>query len=155
MKGTVEHRAYWYSRKSKPHKIRLMTIFSRIIAGEIPSYKCAENDKFYAFLDINPVAQAHTLVVPKHEVDYLFDLSDEELSEMMVFAKHVAKAIKQVFPCRKVGMAVLGLEVNHAHIHLIPLQSEGDMDFRKPKLSLSPEVMQQTANKILAAYEAE
>ena len=132
-----------------------MTIFSRIIAGEIPSYKCAENDKFYAFLDINPVAQAHTLVVPKHEVDYLFDLSDEELSEMMVFAKRVAKAIKQAFPCRKVGMAVLGLEVNHAHIHLIPLQSEGDMDFRKPKLSLSPEVMQQTADKILSAFEAE
>ena len=132
-----------------------MTIFSRIIAGEIPSYKCAENDKFYAFLDINPVAQAHTLVVPKHEVDYLFDLSDEELSEMMAFAKRVAKAIKQAFSCRKVGMAVLGLEVNHAHIHLIPLQSEGDMDFRKPKLSLSPEVMQQTADKILSAYEAE
>ena len=132
-----------------------MTIFSRIIAGEIPSYKCAENDKFYAFLDINPVAQAHTLVVPKHEVDYIFDLSDEEISEMMVFAKHVAQAIKQAVPCRKVGMAVLGLEVNHAHIHLIPLQSEGDMDFSKPKLSLSPEVMQQTADKILAAYEAE
>lgn len=132
-----------------------MTIFSKIIAGEIPSYKCAENEKFYAFLDINPVAQAHTLVVPKHEVDYLFDLSDEELSEMMVFAKRVAHAIKQAFPCRKVGMAVLGLEVNHAHIHLIPLQTEGDMDFRKPKLQLSAEVMQQTANKILAAYEAE
>ncbi len=132
-----------------------MTIFSRIIAGEIPSYKCAENDKFYAFLDINPVAQGHTLVVPKHEVDYLFDLSDEELSEMMVFAKQVAKAIRTAFPCRKVGMAVLGLEVNHAHIHLIPLQSEGDMDFRKPKLELSADVMKQTAEKILQAFEAE
>ena len=125
-----------------------MTIFSKIIAGEIPSYKCAENDKFYAFLDINPVAQGHTLVVPKHEVDYLFDLSDSELSEMMVFAKQVAQAIKAAFPCRKVGMAVLGLEVNHAHIHLIPLQSEGDMDFRKEKLQLPAEVMQETAQKI-------
>lgn len=130
-----------------------MTIFSRIIAGEIPSYKCAENDKFYAFLDINPLAQGHTLVVPKHEVDYLFDLSDEELAEMVVFAKRVALAIQSAYPCRKVGMAVLGLEVNHAHIHLVPLQSEGDMDFRKPKLQLSAEVMQQTADNILKAFE--
>lgn len=129
-----------------------MTIFSKIIAGEIPSYKCAENDKFYAFLDINPVAQGHTLVVPKHEVDYLFDLSDSELSEMIVFAKQVAHAIKAAFPCRKVGMAVLGLEVNHAHIHLIPLQSEGDMDFRKEKLQLPAEVMQETAQKILEEF---
>ena len=130
-----------------------MTIFSKIIAGEIPSYKCAENDKFYAFLDINPVVQGHTLVVPKREVDYIFDLSDEELSEMIVFAKRVAKAIRAAYPCRKVGMAVLGLEVNHAHIHLIPLQNEGDMDFRKPKLQLSAEVMQQTADTILAHFE--
>lgn len=129
-----------------------MTIFSKIIAGEIPSYKCAENDKFYAFLDINPVAQGHTLVVPKHEVDYIFDLSDEELAEMTIFAKHVALAIQHAFPCRKVGMAVLGLEVNHAHIHLIPLQTEGDMDFRKPKLELSAEIMKMTADKILAEY---
>ena len=129
-----------------------MTIFSKIIAGEIPSYKCAENDKFYAFLDISPLAQGHTLVVPKHEVDYLFDLDDEELAEMVVFAKRVAAAIKKAFPCRKVGMAVLGLEVNHAHIHLVPLQSEGDMDFRKAKLQLSPEVMKETADKILAAF---
>ncbi len=129
-----------------------MTIFSKIIAGEIPSYKCAESDKFYAFLDINPLAQGHTLVVPKHEVDYIFDISDNELAEMIVFAKHVALAIQSAFPCRKVGMAVLGLEVNHAHIHLIPLQSEGDMDFKKPKLKLSDDVMQDTANKILAAF---
>lgn len=129
-----------------------MTIFSKIIAGEIPSYKCAENDKFYAFLDINPLAQGHTLVVPKHEVDYIFDLSDNELAEMSVFTKHVALAIQSAFPCRKVGMAVLGLEVNHAHIHLIPLQSEGDMDFKKPKLKLADDVMQDTANKILAAF---
>ncbi len=132
-----------------------MTIFSKIIAGEIPSYKCAENDKFYAFLDINPVAQGHTLVVPKREEDYLFDLTDEEIADMMVFTKRVARAIKTAFPCRKVGMAVLGLEVNHAHIHLIPLQSEGDMDFRKPKLKLSADVMKQTAESILRAFEAQ
>ena len=129
-----------------------MTIFSKIIRGEIPSYKCAENDKFYAFLDINPLAQGHTLVVPKREVDYFFDLTDEELAEMIVFAKRVAAAIKQAFPCRKVGMAVLGLEVNHAHIHLVPLQSEGDMDFRKDKLKLSPEQMKQTAESITSAF---
>lgn len=128
-----------------------MTIFSKIIAGEIPSYKCAENEHFYAFLDINPLTQGHTLVVPKHEVDYIFDLSDQELADMVVFAKKVALAIQRAFPCRKVGMAVLGLEVNHAHIHLVPLQSEGDMDFRKEKLQLSAETMQQTADKILAA----
>ena len=130
-----------------------MTIFSKIIAGEIPSYKCAESDKFYAFLDINPLAQGHTLVVPKHEVDYIFDLSDEELADMVVFAKKVALAIQRAFPCRKVGMAVLGLEVNHAHIHLVPLQSEGDMDFRKPKLQLDADTLQQTADKILAEFE--
>jgi len=130
-----------------------MTLFSKIIAGEIPSYKCAENDRFYAFLDINPLVQGHTLVVPKHEVDYLFDLSDEELSALMVFAKKVAAAIRSAFPCRKVGMAVLGLDVNHAHIHLAPLQGEGDLDFRKEKLHLSPEEMQQTADKILAAFQ--
>ena len=129
-----------------------MTIFSKIIRGEIPSYKCAENDQFYAFLDINPLAQGHTLVVPKREVDYFFDLTDEELAEMIVFAKRVAAAIKQAFPCRKVGMAVLGLEVDHAHIHLVPLQSEGDMDFRKDKLKLSPEQMKQTAESISSAF---
>ena len=129
-----------------------MTIFSRIIAGEIPSYKCAENDKFYAFLDINPLAQGHTLVVPKQEVDYFFDLDDNDLADMVVFAKKVAKALRTAFPCRKVGMAVLGLEVNHAHIHLVPLQSEGDMDFRKDKLKLSPEQMKQTAESISSAF---
>ena len=130
-----------------------MTIFSKIVQGEIPSYRCAENDEFYAFLDINPLAQGHTLVVPKREVDYFFDLTDEELSRMIVFAKRVAAAIRQAYPCRKVGMAVLGLEVNHAHIHLVPLQSEGDMDFRKAKLQLSAETMQQTADAILAAFQ--
>ncbi len=130
-----------------------MTIFSKIIAGDIPSYKCAEDENFYAFLDINPVAQGHTLVVPKREEDYLFDLTDEELAKMMVFSKRVAKAIKAAFPCKKVGMAVLGLEVAHAHIHLIPLQGEGDMDFKKTKLKLAPEVMLETASRIQAAFE--
>ena len=129
-----------------------MTIFSRIIAGEIPSYKCAENDKFYAFLDINPLAKGHTLVVPKHEVDYIFDLDDNEPAEMTVFAKKVALAIGKAFPCRKVGMAVLGLEVNHAHIHLVPLQNEGDMDFRKDKLQLPAEEMQQIADRIAEKF---
>lgn len=125
-----------------------MTIFSKIIAGEIPSYKCAENERFYAFLDINPVAKGHTLVVPKHEVDYLFDLDDDELAAMTIFAKRVAKAIQAAYPCRKVGVAVLGLEVAHAHIHLIPLQSEGDMDFRRPKLQLPAEEMEEIARHI-------
>lgn len=125
-----------------------MTIFSKIIAREIPSYKCAEDERFYAFLDINPVAKGHTLVVPKHEVDYLFDLDDDELAAMTVFAKRVAKAIRAAYPCRKVGVAVLGLEVAHAHIHLIPLQSEGDMDFRRPKLQLPAEEMEEIARHI-------
>jgi len=129
-----------------------MTLFSKIIAGEIPSYKCAEDEHFYAFLDINPVAKGHTLVVPKHEIDYLFDLDDNELAAMTLFAKRVAAAIKQTFPCRKVGMAVLGLEVNHAHIHLVPLQSEGDLDFRKEKMQLPAEEMQDIAAKILTAF---
>ena len=131
-----------------------MTIFSKIIAGEIPSYKCAEDEKHYAFLDINPVVKGHTLVVPKREVDYLFDLTDEELAELTVFAKRVAAAIKTAYPCRKVGMAVLGLEVNHAHIHLIPLQSEGDRDFRKDKLQLPAAEMQTIADNIRKAFEA-
>lgn len=132
-----------------------MTIFSKIIAGEIPSYKCAEDESFYAFLDISPVAKGHTLVVPKRETDYLFDLEDEELAAMAIFAKRVARVVKTVFPCRKVGMAVLGLEVNHAHIHLIPLQNEGDMDFRKEKLQLPAEEMQNIAGRILEAFGKE
>lgn len=129
-----------------------MTIFSKIVKGEIPSYKCAENDKYYAFLDINPITRGHTLVIPKREVDYFFDLTDEELAEIMLFAKDVAAAIKSVFPCKKVGMTVLGLEVNHAHIHLAPLKSEDDLDFWKEKLTLPAEEMQEIANKIFTAY---
>lgn len=125
-----------------------MGIFAKIAAGEIPSYKCAENDKFYAFLDINPLQKGHTLVIPRREEDYFFDLNDQELSEMIVFAKQVAVAIKKAFPCRKVGMAVLGLEVPHAHIHLVPMQSEGDLNFANEKLSLSADEMKEIAQKI-------
>lgn len=125
-----------------------MTIFSKIIAGEIPSYKVAENEDFYAFLDINPVNWGHTLVVPKKETDYIFDLSDEDLSAMTLFAKRVAKAIKEAMPCRKVGMAVIGLEVPHAHIHLVPMKSEGDMDFSHKISAPDPEKMKQIAAAI-------
>lgn len=125
-----------------------MDIFSKIAAGEIPSYKCAENDKYYAFLDINPLAKGHTLVIPRREVDYFFDLDDTEIAEMTVFAKKVAHAIKKAFPCRKVGMVVLGLEVAHAHIHLVPMQSEGDMNFANPKLKLKDKEFEEIARKI-------
>lgn len=117
----------------------MATIFSKIINGEIPCYKVAENDKFFAFLDINPVQKGHTLVVPKKETDYIFDIEDNDLAEMMVFAKQVAAKIKNAIPCTKVGVAVIGLEVPHAHIHLVPMQNEGDLDFRRPKLQLSEE----------------
>lgn len=130
-----------------------MTIFSKIIAGEIPSYKVAESDKFYAFLDINPLAWGHTLVVPKQETDYIFDLDDDLLAEMAVFAKRVAKALKATLPCRKVGMAVLGLEVPHAHIHLVPLKSEGDMNFAKKISDPDPEKMKQIAEAVAANFE--
>lgn len=125
-----------------------------IAAGEIPSYKCAEDDRFYAFLDINPVAKGHTLVIPRQETDYIFDLDDKTLADLHVFAAKVARAIKKVLPCTKVGVAVLGLEVPHAHIHLVPLQTEGDMDFRKEKLQLPKEEMQAIADQIYAAFQA-
>lgn len=128
-------------------------IFSRIAAGEIPSYKVAANDEFYAFLDINPLVMGHTLVIPSREVDYFFDMGDDELARMIVFAKRVAVAIKKAFPCKKVGMAVLGLEVAHAHIHLVPMQSEKDMDFRREKLSPKPEEMKAAAERIASFFE--
>ena len=115
----------------------MATIFSRIIQGEIPCYKIVENDKFFAFLDINPVSKGHTLVVPKKEVDYIFTLGDEELGEMMVFAKKVAAAVEKAMPCKRIGVAVIGLEVPHAHIHLIPIVEEGDMDFKKEHVHLT------------------
>ncbi len=133
----------------------MATIFSKIVAGEIPSYKCAENDRFYAFLDINPLVKGHTLVVPKREVDYIFDLTDEEIGAMQVFAKHVGLAIQKAFPCIKVGQAVLGLEVPHAHIHLVPMQSEKDLNFANPKLTLTDEEFQAIARAIRENYENE
>ena len=119
-----------------------------IVAGEIPCYKVAEDERFFAFLDINPLAKGHTLVIPKQEVDYIFDLSDDDLGAMQVFAKKVALAIGKAFPCIKVGQAVLGLEVPHAHIHLVPMQSEKDMLFTNPKLKLSPNEFSQIAAAI-------
>lgn len=130
----------------------MASIFSRIVAGEIPSYKVAEDDRFFAFLDINPLVKGHTLVIPKREVDYIFDLPDEELAALHVFAKKVALAIGKAFPCKKVGMAVLGLEVPHAHIHLIPIQSEKDMLFSNPKLTLTDEEFKAVAEAIRTAF---
>ncbi len=135
-----------------------MTLFTRIINGEIPSYKVAENEKFYAFLDINPLTKGHTLVIPKlpePEADYIFDLDDETLSEMIVFAKQVAVGMKKAISCKRIGMAVLGMEVNHVHIHLIPLKKESDMLFSNPKLKLEPAEMAQIANSIAIAIDGE
>ena len=139
-------------RYNNTHIFLIMTIFSKIAAGEIPSYRCAESDKFYAFLDISPLAKGHTLVIPKREVDYIFDMEDDEIAEFQVFAKRVAVALKKAFPCRKVAQVVLGLEVPHAHIHLIPMQSEADVDFRKEHLKLEPEEMKAIAERILAEF---
>ena len=130
-----------------------MSIFTKIAEGEIPSYKCAENDEFYAFLDINPLVKGHTLVIPRREVDYIFDMEDDELARFQVFAKKVAVAIKKAFPCIKVGQAVLGLEVPHAHIHLIPMQSEKDMIFSNEKLSLPVEEMKCIAEAIYSEFK--
>lgn len=129
-----------------------MTLFSKIAAGEISSFKCAEDDRFYAFLDINPVKQGHTLVVPRKEIDYIFDMDDADLAAFEVFAKKVARAIKAAFPCKKVAEVVLGLEVNHAHIHLIPIDSEADVDLHH-HIKLSDEEMKATADKIFAEFK--
>lgn len=126
----------------------MATIFSRIIAGEIPSYKIAEDERFYAFLDINPMAKGHTLVVPKQETDYIFDLDDALLADMAVFAKTVAKAIEKSVECKRVGVMVIGLEVPHAHIHLIPILKEGDMSLANPRVKLSKEEFEEIAEKI-------
>ena len=126
----------------------MASIFSRIIAGEIPCYKVAENDRFFAFLDIAPLAKYHTLVVPKREVDYFYDLEDDELQEMMVFAKSIAKKIKATTECKKVATVVLGLEVPHAHIHLVPINSEKDVDFHREKLKLTPEEFEKIASDL-------
>lgn len=131
----------------------MASIFSRIIAGEIPSYKVAEDEAHYAFLDINPMTEGHTLVVPKREVDYIFDLPDAEYAALQLFAKRVAAAVQKAVPCRRIATAVLGMEVPHAHIHIVPISSESDMDFRKPKLSLPAERMAEIADAIAANFE--
>jgi histidine triad (HIT) family protein len=128
----------------------MASIFTRIINGEIPCYKVAENDKFFVFLDINPLAKGHTLVVPKVEVDYIFDIDDSTLAEMMVYAKKIAKAIGSSMPCKRVGIAVIGLEVPHAHIHLIPINNIGDTNFSNPKLKLTKEEFEDILLKIKA-----
>ena len=133
-----------------------MTLFTRIINGEIPSYKVAEDDKYYAFLDINPLQKGHTLVIPKlpePEADYIFDLDDEALAGLMVFAKQVARGLKEATGCKRVGVAVLGMEVNHVHVHLVPMNSERDMRFTNPKLQLPAEEMAEIANSIAEAIE--
>jgi histidine triad (HIT) family protein len=129
----------------------MASIFSRIIQGEIPSYKIAENKDYYAFLDINPLAEGHTLVIPKVETDYIFDLEDDSLAGMMVFAKKIARAIDKSIPCKRVGIAVIGLEVPHAHIHLIPINNIHDTEFSRPKLKLTPERFNQIADQIKSA----
>ncbi len=128
-------------------------IFSKIIKGEIPCYKIAEDKHYFAFLDINPLAEGHTLVIPKNPIDYIFDLKDEEIAGLFVFAKKIALAIKEQFPCEKVGMAVVGLEVPHAHIHLIPINGIYDIDFKKEKLKLTPERFQEIANLIASSIK--
>jgi histidine triad (HIT) family protein len=130
----------------------MASIFTKIINGEIPSYKVAESETCYAFLDINPLAKGHTLVVPKKEVDYIFDVEDELYADLMLFAKKVGKAIEKVVPCERIGVTVIGLEVPHAHVHLIPINGISDMNFAKPKLSLSQEDFSELADKISAEF---
>jgi len=130
-----------------------MDIFSKIAAGEIPSYKCAESERFYAFLDISPLAKGHTLVIPRREVDYIFDMEDGEIAEFQVFAKKVATALKKAFPCKKVAQIVLGLEVPHAHIHLIPMNSEADVNFRNEHLTLSEAEFKDIASRIYEEFK--
>lgn len=127
-----------------------MTIFTRIVRGEIPSYRIAEDEKFFAFLDIHPLREGHTLVIPKTETDKFFDLSDEYLSRILLFAKPIARSIERSFPCNRCGMIVVGLEVPHAHLHLIPIDGVSDMDFKKPKLELSTEQFRAVQEKIIA-----
>jgi histidine triad (HIT) family protein len=131
----------------------MTSIFTRIINGEIPSYKVAEDERYYAFLDINPLAEGHTLVIPKKETDYIFDIEDEEYQGLFLFAKKVATAMRKVIPCERIGIAVVGLEISHAHIHLVPLKTIYDIDFKKPKLKLSHEKFAEIAAKISDAMK--
>ena len=131
----------------------MASIFSKIVTGDIPSYKIAEDENYYAFLDINPLAKGHTLVIPKMETEYIFDIEDEQLGGLLVFAKKVGKAIESVISCKRIGVTVIGLEVPHAHIHLIPLNTLYDMDFKQPKLSFTNDELAQTAEKIREAFD--
>jgi len=139
-------------KKNKP-KMSMATIFSKIISGEIPSHKVAESNDFLAFLDINPLAMGHTLVIPKKETDFIFDIQDAEYTQLWLFAKQVAQAIKDTVPCAKVGVAVIGLEVRHAHIHLVPINGVGDINFSKPKLNPAPGELAAMASTISQAYK--
>lgn len=130
----------------------MASVFTRIISGEIPSYKIAEDDRFYAFLDISPLAKGHTLVVPKQETDYIFDIDDAQHKDFWDFAKRVAKAVKSAVPCKRIGIAVIGLEVPHAHIHLIPMNKVSDMNFASPKLSFPSAEMEEIAQKIRSQF---
>jgi len=130
------------------------TIFTKIVKGEIPCYKIAEDERFFAFLDISPLAKGHTLIITKQQNDYIFDLDDDTLGDMMVFAKKVAKAMKQVLPCQRIGVAVIGIDVPHNHIHLVPINGVGDLDFKAPRVQLSKEEFAETAAKISAAFNA-
>ncbi|HNW90852.1 MAG TPA: HIT family protein [Bacteroidales bacterium] len=131
----------------------MSSIFSKIVSGDIPCYKIAEDSRFFAFLDINPLAEGHTLVIPKQETDYLFDLDDELYKDLFLFSKKIALAIKKAIPCKKIGIAVVGLEVAHAHIHLVPLNGIYDIDFKKPKLSFSKEEFEQISSRIKQALD--
>ncbi|MDF2438254.1 MAG: putative HIT-like protein [Bacteroidota bacterium] len=130
----------------------MASIFSKIISGEIPSHKIAENDKFLAFLDVFPLVHGHVLVVPKKETDYIFDMEDTELSEMILFAKHVAKALRKAVPCKRIGMSVIGLEVPHAHIHLVPMNTANDVNFTQEKLKPTQEQLSEMAKKIRSEF---
>lgn len=132
----------------------MASIFSRIVAGEIPCYKVAESDRYLAFLDINPLAEGHTLVIPKKETDYIFDIEDQSYQDLWMFAKKVAKAVESVVPCKRIGLAVLGLEVPHAHIHIVPINSVYDIDFKKEKLKLEKERFEELVSDISAAFNA-
>ncbi|MFN8210723.1 MAG: HIT family protein [Bacteroidales bacterium] len=132
----------------------MATIFTKIIKGEIPSYKVAEDDRFYAFLDINPLHEGHTLVVPKQETDYIFDLDDATLSDLILFSKKVGRAIEKAVPCQRIGIAVIGLEVPHCHVHLVPMNTMDDINFTRPKLKLTPEQFRETQERIAAHFRS-
>jgi histidine triad (HIT) family protein len=150
---STSHPAFFINFDFNQNKLIMASIFTKIVNGEIPCYKVAENDHYLAFLDINPLAKGHTLVIPKKETDYIFDIEDEEYQGLFLFAKKVAKSLKKCIQCEKIGLAVIGLEVAHAHIHLVPINGIYDIDFRKPKLKLGPEEYKMIAERIAAHLE--